>query len=182
NIDHAAHAGGLVAGILCGILISQPLGPDVRKRRLGKCLLTGFVGCAALIGASFFLPPPPPPPIDIQGEMAAFMAAEKKAMTTFQTMLKASDDGQLSNAAFADQIEKEILPAWTETRTRFEKLRGEPLVKQDVVAKIAAYAGERDTAWRTFAAAAREGDEEKMKLAVDQWKAADATARAISGP
>jgi hypothetical protein len=96
-------------------------------------------------------------------------------------MLKASDDGQLSNAAFADQIEKEILPAWTETRTRFDKLRLEPLANQEIVAKFAQYAGERDTAWRTFVAAAREDDQEKLKQAVSQWKAADATARTISG-
>ena len=181
NIDHAAHAGGLVAGILCGILISQPLGPDVRKRRLGKLLLTGFVGCTGLIGATFFLPPAPPPPVDIRGELEAFAAADTKALTTFQAMLKASDDGQLSNAAFADQIEKEILPPWTETRTRFDKLRLEPLANQEIVAKFAQYAGERDTAWRTFVAAAREDDPEKLKQAVSQWKAADATAQALSG-
>ena len=181
NIDHAAHAGGLVAGILCGLLVSQPLGPDVRKRRLGKCLLTGFVGCAALVGAANFLPPAPPAPINVQGEMGAFMATEKKAQTTFQAMLKAYDDGQLSNEAFANQVEQEILPAWTAARARLDKLRAEPLANQENIAKVARYAGERDTAWRTFVAAARDNDQEKWKQAVAQWQAADATVRAING-
>jgi hypothetical protein len=179
NIDHAAHAGGLVAGIACGLLISQPLGPQVRASRWWKSLLTGGVGAAALCGAVFFLPPAPPAPLNVRAEFQAFTAAEQKAMTTFQTLAKANDDGQLTNVEFADRIEQEVLPAWAAARMRLEKLRAEPMAKQNVVAKVAQYAGEREQAWRLFAAAARENDEEKLRQATNQWRAADATARSI---
>jgi rhomboid protease GluP len=180
NIDHAAHAGGLVAGIVCGVLISQPLGPDVRARRWMKSLLTAVIGATILVGATFFLPPPPPAPLDLQGEMRAFAAAEERALATFQAMLDASRKNQLSNQQFADRLEQEILPAWSDARARLEKLRFEPRANQDAVAKAAQYASERDTAWRTFVAAAREDDDEKLKQAIAQWRAADETARRIS--
>lgn len=177
NIDHAAHAGGFVAGVVCGMLISQPLGPQAVLSRWWKTLLTGGVGTAALLGVAFLLPPAP---IDVRAGIQAFQESDRQALATFQSVFRSLENGQLSNVEFAERIERDILPAWAAARARLEKLRFEPLVNQDVLGKLCRYAEEREAAWRLFAAAARDDDGEKMKQAIAQWEAADGTARDIS--
>ncbi|MFO0906600.1 MAG: rhomboid family intramembrane serine protease [Pirellulales bacterium] len=182
NIDHAAHAGGLAAGVVCGLLLSQPLDVDALGRRWWKNALTAIVGVAGLAGAAAFLPPAPPPPVDVEAEFQAFLNSEKQALATFQKMIEDSQAGRLSNADFARQLDEQLLPAWVTTRVRLEKLQSENRANQTLVTRLIAYANQRESAWRTFSQGAREDDQKKIDEAVSKWNAADEAARRVSDP
>ena len=59
GIDEAAHLGGALAGLLCGLMLSQPATTEMRSRRTCLNFKLGLTS-AGLIGVSFiFLPSPP---------------------------------------------------------------------------------------------------------------------------
>lgn len=52
NIDISAHIGGLVAGFLCGLLLSQPVVPAARAGRVRRNILVAVVATTALLAAA----------------------------------------------------------------------------------------------------------------------------------
>ncbi|MBK07841.1 MAG: hypothetical protein CL920_21890 [Deltaproteobacteria bacterium] len=48
-IDMAAHIGGLIAGVFCGVVLSQPLTPDIVHKRWTRNLILGLLGSSILI-------------------------------------------------------------------------------------------------------------------------------------
>lgn len=58
-IDMAAHVGGLAAGFLCGVGLSQPVESESGRRRPLRNLLVALVGGGVLAGGFQFIPAPP---------------------------------------------------------------------------------------------------------------------------
>ncbi|MBI3449155.1 MAG: rhomboid family intramembrane serine protease, partial [Acidobacteria bacterium] len=68
GISLAAHAGGLAAGFLCGVLLSHQLtiqGASTRARRSLVLATLGVVGISAAVAVF-------PPPFDFEGELEAY--------------------------------------------------------------------------------------------------------------
>src|SRR4051794_206353 len=56
--DIAAHAGGFLGGLVCGLVISNPIDASFRRRRLVRATLLGLAGVPAMFAVGAILPRP----------------------------------------------------------------------------------------------------------------------------
>ena len=106
HIDMAAHLGGLLGGLICSYLISQPL--DVPARPLTLRALLVLVAFAAVLFAG------------IRGVEHLHANAKsrltaidflERAASRVEESAEAFDAGALSMEVFAERLEREVLPA-----------------------------------------------------------------------
>ena len=109
EIDHAAHLGGLVAGVACGLLLSQPLSSQMLAHRPRRNMLLSAIGSAALLLACAALPDPPP---DIDAEFEDVIKMEEDALETHRLLFRRLQRGAISDPEAAARIEHDILPPW----------------------------------------------------------------------
>ncbi len=118
GIDNAAHLGGLAAGALIGALQARPLTPAARAApdRARPWLAAG-VG-ALLIGAGFSWLAHPSAEraaeLALRRDLAAFDAANARASAAMRSLVEEARARALDEAAFADRLEREVLPLWRE--------------------------------------------------------------------
>ena len=177
GIDVAAHLGGLAAGFLCGLAMSQSLAPEaVSGRRIRNALVAAggaalvFVAAIALQGIA-----------DVPGERARLGAVEKKTLERFNSAVGKARNGEMTEAELADFIEQEVLPDWRAARTRFASLKHVPAPEEQVVSDLTQYMKLREEGWVLLAEALREQDAGKMAQAREKQTAASQLAKNLGG-
>jgi rhomboid protease GluP len=179
GIDMAAHVGGLVAGFVCGLILSQPLSLEMLSRRRLRNVVVLVAAAIFLPLAAFALPEAPP---DIEAEMLRFAAVEKKAIDTNNTLVRKSQSGTVSDLEFADTLEREVLPPWTETRKRIEELLDVPYADREHLSRLAEFMRCREESWQMQVAGLREQDPVKLEQARDSWARAEAMVKEMTSP
>jgi rhomboid protease GluP len=159
GVDQAAHLGGLLGGLACGFLLSQPLDQHTRQRRLTKNLLTGLV-CALGIGIMLFQHPPPPP--NFFEEAKAFDDLVPSSLKSFNDMVHKFEHEQISSAKLASWVKDELLPPWTKVRKHFESLSNVPSGRRDLLHQMRSDLILREEGWQLLIEALRTDSQVKL--------------------
>src|SRR5262249_60231207 len=83
GIDTAAHLGGLAAGFLCGLVLSQPLTPAAAAGRRARNVVVAGGGLALVIGGGFSLSFVESNLGAVLTEIERFAEVEKQVLATF---------------------------------------------------------------------------------------------------
>ncbi len=177
GIDVAAHLGGLAAGFLCGLALSQPVAPEALQGRRVRNILVATGGAALLLIAALALPAV----ADVRGEFARFKAVEKRTLDRFNAAVGKARKGEMTDAEMARFIEEEVLPEWRAARTRLAELNNVPPQDRRLVSDLAQYMRLREEGWVLLVEAGREHDAGKMAQAKEKQAAADQLARSLGG-
>jgi len=176
GIDNAAHLGGLAAGIGCGLLLSHPLTREGVSRRWLRNTILLVVGTTTPAGVFRLLPEPP---ADFQAEMQRLTEMEERLDTQYNELVRRFRDGNLSNAEFAGEIEKKLLPELTAVKAHFDSLPISPS-RRKVADLLRKYLQLRAESWQSLAIGLRESNEAAMKHYHEKSAAADNLAKQIS--
>lgn len=178
GIDMAAHVGGLAAGFVCGLLLSQPLSVEmIARRRLRNAAMLA-AGAIVLPIAVFALPDAP---LDMTGEMEQIAKMEKLAITRYNALVTRSQGVEMSEADFAETLEREVLPPWIKARGRIERLLDGPHADRVNLFRIVDYMRCREQSWRMRAEGLREQDLGKLEQANERWAMAEEMGKLIAG-
>lgn len=144
GIDQAAHLGGLAAGFLVGLVLSQPLTAAARGRRPWRNLLAGLGSVPLVVLALLFVP---------SGaglflfELERFGGVEQKVLDTYNAAVKRRDQGAITNEEFANLIERDVLPEWQAVRSRIEPLQEADAKRKRILAQLKEYCKLREESW-----------------------------------
>lgn len=184
NIGMAAHLGGLAGGFLCGLVLSQPFTSSTQSGRplrnlllagLGSCLVAGgFMGVSTvhsdLVKVHSDL-------VKIDRELERFGVIKKKSIEAFNAAVGKSQRQELSDKAFADLLERDVLPEWRAARERLSAVQRVPASQQRRVELTLEYMLLRQEAWELSAQGAREGSQDKKRAAMQKQQLAEAAAQ-----
>lgn len=179
GIDNAAHLGGLAAGFLCGLVLSQRLEQATAGSRLIRNLLVSVAGGAAILAAIHFAPKAPADVFALVNEFKTFSAMERELITAYNAAVQQCNNGQMQPAAFADMIQRDILPRWREQRARLERYQDLPADLAQTHAKLLRYMALRDESWDLRVEAIRDNNRSKADQADRTAREADALAKEL---
>src|SRR3954451_23325424 len=106
--DIAAHAGGFLGGLVCGLVISNPIDASFRRRRLVRATLLGLAGVPAMFAVGAILPRP----MDFVKELNEFTSVEKRVRASYGSIMLKATQGQLKDREAAEQVRKQVLGPW----------------------------------------------------------------------
>lgn len=170
EIDQAAHLGGLAGGFLCGLAMPSPFTPEGAASRTMRGLVVLAVGLLATAGAMTRAPAS----VDFDAEIRQFAEDEKAVLATYNAIVDKAQKGQISDAVFADSIERDVLPKWTSCLDHIAGLQHLTKRQAEVRDGLLDYMKARSVAWNLYVEAGRTGDMDKVEAA----KAAAARAEA----
>lgn len=162
QIDMAAHVGGFIGGIICGLILSQPLTLGILAKRKFRNLITVMAAAVILPLAFFALPKAP---IDINSEMQRLSLVENEIYDTFNVDQRLAATGGIDHVEFADRIESNVLPAWIELREDVESLSTLEYADKGFMEKLLRYLRSREENWRLLIQGLREQDDSKIQRA-----------------
>jgi rhomboid protease GluP len=171
QIDMAAHAGGLVAGFLCGVVMSQRLDLASPGRRAVRNLVTAGLGGA---GVWLALACAPAASVDLQRELSNLDQIEHEVVKTFNDLLQQSRENKLSAEAFAAAIERQVLAPWRRLGERFRDLKGVAPEDRKRVSLVIQYLQTRQEAWELLVQFLRTDDPHALKKFAEKknhWEA-----------
>lgn len=180
GIDVAAHVGGLGVGFLAALLASMPPEPAARRARAVRAVIV--VALAALGTAAAVLAMPSSARTTLS-TLEAVDKEEQRALDAYNGAVRKVREGALADTAFADVIDKDVLPGWRAMKQRLEGV-GEGDLPERLRARTAAlkrYVSMRDAAWAALAAALRNGDSEGVKAAMAKSREAETIMREAAG-
>lgn len=176
GIDLAAHAGGFVAGIVCGLILSQPLSVEMVARRGRRNL--ALVGLAAialpLLAAAL---PEPPPSVGAQLRQCADREAEIMAVS--DALIGRAQRREITEAEFAAAIERDVLPAYAEVRKTVTDLLKLLSPDQSRLLRLEDYMTCRQESWQLQIEGIREQDRAKLDQSRQKWRMADELIREL---
>jgi hypothetical protein len=161
GIDLAAHAGGFVAGFLCGLALTRLLtseGGASRAARIGLVAACGLAlvsaGALALKGSV----------ADVGAAIGRFTPVESRALDQFNATIDRYKGGEIPGAEAARIVEKDVLPPWRASRESLAALRHVPAAQKRLVSLMLRYMKLREESWELFAEGARQEDAGKIRL------------------
>src|SRR5262249_36962319 len=155
QIDMAAHAGGLAAGFVCGLALSQPLTRESRAGRAARNLRVAVCGALLLAAAPLIILGRSN---DFPTEFFRFAEVAEKVQTTSNTTLQQVERGERSQEDLADVLEREVLPPWRDSRARLASVKQVAPDQKQLAADLDQYMGLRQESWELLAQSIREGD------------------------
>ena len=164
QIDMAAHAGGFVAGILCGLILSQPLSAEIIARRKVKNLI---VVMAAAIILPFVIATLPQALPDISARMQRLSLVENEVCNTFNADQDEASRGIIDHNEFADRIKKNVLPPWIKLREEVESFSTLEHADKEYLEIMVRYMRGLEESWQLLVQGLREQDEAKIQRARD---------------
>jgi len=135
GIDQAAHVGGLLGGLVCGLLLSQPLDQQTKQRRFTKNALTSAV-CGLGLGIAIFQHPPAPPDFFLETE--AYQRVFTESLQNYAEVTKKFDADQIARKSAFEEMEEKFarnevspkeLTKWRMTNTAQAKAARHALAK-----------------------------------------------------
>ena len=169
-IDNAAHIGGLVAGFVCGVLMSHSLARTNKTSRAIRNVLTAAIAAAGVLMALHVAPDAPD---DVLGQLADFSRTEKSTLDTLGTAWKRWERKEITDEEFAGIVDEDVVRPWREARRGFDQLNNVPSDRRQLVEDVKQYAKAREEAWEVLLVALRESSVEKMEEYASKNNAAD---------
>jgi membrane associated rhomboid family serine protease len=158
NVDLAAHAGGFAVGILGGLLFANTAHPEALGRRRWRAAILTVAGPVAVVLAAAALPPPPPEQGRFVLAMVEFPGVEKEVLATFNAALVRAKRGELTDAAFAAVVERDVLPPWRDLRRRLAEAPDVPAPFRQTRPALLDYLQAREDAWDLLVRAIQENN------------------------
>ncbi|MEJ7591732.1 MAG: rhomboid family intramembrane serine protease [Planctomycetaceae bacterium] len=162
RIDMAAHIGGFIGGVVCGLILSQPLTSGMFARRKFRNLMA-IMGAAILLPIGVIALPEALP--DIGAELQRLEQVESQIYDNYNVILDLSEKDDMDDSEFAEQIEQKVLPPWIRYRADFEGLLKLEYVNKDYLEKRIRYIQCREESWRQLAQGLKEQDDAKLQRA-----------------
>lgn len=166
-IGMAAHTGGLVAGLICGILLSQPIELAARRRRWSHNLLMLSVGFLAIGVGIRYMPHveaavtwPTNEATQAIDRLNAVQNSTDAAMRGLSDKLNAR---QIDGGTFAATVERDVIPPLQQTRAQFVALKQVPAEAQGQMGRVIRYLEVRERSLQLLADAVREDRESKLE-------------------
>ena len=170
GIDQAAHIGGLVCGLVCGWLLSQPLDQYTVRRRFQKNLITAAV--AALTLGILVMQHPAPPP-DLFKELTIYDEIVPPTLNKFNLAAAKFDKREMTAPQLVEFVRQEILPPWIQVRTHVDTLTNIPSGRRELMHQIRQQLLLREEAWKLMVEALEQNDPLKFDEFKTKWKQAD---------
>jgi rhomboid protease GluP len=136
GVDMAAHLGGLIAGIACGLTLSQPVARMTPARRGVR---NGVLAVLAGAGLSVLLPHLPPAPADVETAIERAVKVDLTMQAQLRMAFEQRNQHQMADSRLARIINEHVLPTYRESRTELEQLERVPVEEQPRVAALTAY-------------------------------------------
>jgi membrane associated rhomboid family serine protease len=158
GVDMAAHLGGLASGVVCGLVLSQPLTEGAIRRRWWRNSAVIAVGALMIIAGVAFLPPAPR---DLQADLERLRQIETEVITTYRQAVSEYESDNLSEEGFAEVVEQDVLPGCQDAIDLLQLMRESPHVEPQVLAKFEQYEESfrsRLDGWRAIVRSIRDGD------------------------
>jgi len=174
--DLAAHAGGLAAGFLCGLILSVPLTVEPMPRRGIRNAAIALGAIPLFIGTAITLPRP----IDLQAEIKTFSDVEKRTLAAYNADLKQAQLEKSRDDQLADRIQKDVLPDWVAEHNKLAALKGLPERPRAVVTRLLTYMDARQQGWLLLIQALRKHDINAVRQANIKQHEAEQLARQIA--
>jgi membrane associated rhomboid family serine protease len=148
TIDVTAHVVGLITGFAVGAvqLVGNRAAEQHSKRALAA-LLAGVVVTAVTLIAM-------PAPRDLDAVLADVHVVEHQCVTTYNERLRQGKANEITPAAFADAIDKEVLAPWRALRARVEAVPEAdiPPRLRSLFEVLRTYIADRQEAWEARSA------------------------------
>ena len=179
GISLAAHAGGLVVGFACGILVARP-GPSDEAEPIGDRSAAALaLGAILLLAGLFGLHLRYPDLPRLQDAFARFDALDMKASRIVADAAAKFDRKDLSGDQFEQILNRDVLPDWNTVRDQLVGYRPVPHGLQDEVGAIAAYMQLRADGWKLLIEAVRDGGKDKLDTAGRKMREANLAERGL---
>ncbi|MBN9119933.1 MAG: rhomboid family intramembrane serine protease [Planctomycetes bacterium] len=179
NIDMAAHVGGFITGFFCGLLLSRPFTPEGAAGRPAQNILTAGLGAAAIVSGAMLVSAVRPSGAEAARELERFEATERRALDTYNAAVAKADRGEITDAALAAVVERDVLPEWRATRERLAAQTGTPDDLGKRVAALVEYMRLRQEGWELFVQSVRQGDAAKGERSREKHRLADEAAKRL---
>ncbi len=160
RIDMAAHLGGFFGGVICGLILSQPLATGMLAVRKFKNLITMMAASVLLPIGIMALPSAPP---DVETEMQRLGKAEQEIYDLVNTSQELAAKGTIDDNELADRIQQQVLPRWSRYCEDIEGLSKQKYVNEDYFRRLIPYTQLREKSWRVMVEGLREQDPVKVK-------------------
>ena len=170
GIDQAAHVGGLLCGLVCGGLLSQPLDQFTTRRRFQKNLVTAAV--AALTLGIMVLQHPPPPP-DLFLELAIYDEIVPQTINKFNTAAVKFNERKITSGQMIELVQKDILPPWIKVREHVDNLSNIPSGRRELIHQIRSQLLLREESWKLLIDSLEHDDKQKFLEYKTKWKQAE---------
>ncbi len=160
--DLAAHIGGLVGGLLCGVAASVPLTGERMPQRSARNIGIAIGALVLLAGAVVLLPRP----FDLQAQLHELGGVEKKVLGAYNAATIQLRAKKLTAAQMADAIDKQVLPPWIAERGKLAALKGLPERQQHLITRVLAYMDARQQAWTLLSYGLRNNDMNSVRASM----------------
>lgn len=150
NVDHAAHAGGGITGLLVGLVLAG--NPAVDRRRWIRSLAM----VAAAMGACVIAYQALPPVDDVQGAINRVITLDTGSAKQFEAMFADHQAQKLDRLELADRLEREVVRPWQKLHEDLSGFKHVPRAKAALVGKLTEYAQLRAEAWELQVQAIRD--------------------------
>lgn len=170
QIDMAAHTGGFLGGMLCGLVLSQPMVPGMRSGRLFRNALTVLMGLVLVPAGMLALPDAP---VDLQAEIKKLTELEETVYKKFNDAQALAESGDIEAAEFADRIEQQILPEWKVYRDHLKTCSELKYANKEYFRPYVDYAVFREQSWQLTLESLREKDPVRKRKLMEQARAAE---------
>jgi rhomboid protease GluP len=185
GISNAAHIGGLACGLVLGAIFARPLEPVARARQTrGRGIAAAVISVASLAAVAVVLPRGG---LDAASERRfveerkQIFEDEQRAARAYKALLertKGEDETGASDLAFAEGLERDVIPIWDSIVARLEGLTiAERSPSRRLYGAMLEYYGNWAQAYRALALAARAGDEASL----DRFKKLQERGEAAAG-
>jgi rhomboid protease GluP len=179
RIDMAAHTGGFLGGMLCGLVLSQPMVPGMRNGRMFRNGLTLLMGIVLVPAGMMALPEAP---TDIEAEIQKLTQLEESVYRKFDSAQTLAESGDIDAAEFANRIEQQVLPEWKDYRDKLKAVSTHKFANKDYFEPYVEYAQFREQSWQLHIEGLREKDPIRKRKFMEQAQAAEVMIEKIMAP
>lgn len=167
GIDTAAHLGGLAAGFLGGLVLSQRLDRATGLSRGAHNLVLGTLAMAGVLIALMWAPPVP---TDWIAEFTRFEELQRQVIDDFNDLRKKSLDGRVDTAAYLTALDERVIEPWRAQRQRFESFTQIPAELRPRVQLVQRYLTIRERTWELLRQASVPNSEVDLKELEDNQR------------
>ncbi len=166
GVDLAAHGGGLVAGLICGMAVSTPIEAGFRHRRFVRAITAGTASTLVLAALATQVPRP----LDLHAALTEAGKTEAQVLDAYRSILR---QWRTSNETdMANQLETRVIRPWQAERDSLARFHGLPSPQRRVLNSFIAYMDTRQQGWINLARGLRTHNLQLVQQGLVQQKQA----------